>query len=417
MMLAAETSNAADIDNAQALVKAQRYKEAWAVLLPMANGGNDEAQRIIGEMAYLGQGVNKNYEAARRWTELAAGAGNPIAQYNLGYLYERGEGAPRSTAMAIEWYKKAALRNYTPAQRKLGDLYASRDEESALYWYDQARQLGDEEARKKFSALSSANIAAKKEQDRTRALEKAENDRIEEEKRRADLEEVNRKIARANDSDDSPAAPQPSPFDGLESINRITRNTLKMIAQNEKSKAETRQRAQAGEYPRGYVAASPDAEHPMDRQTGAAIDSRSKTASKNTDSTLTLTAVELSKPADMADYSRRKREPHPSYVEPNPYGEIPLRPEYKEWAPLSAGEATSRAEACNIATSKGKAEIARLPSHLRLDGVTQCFCRVNYLTDQSVLDAMARTNEPDHWLCTQYRKVTAVGNTGINSSR
>lgn len=152
--LASMPVHAKDLDSGKAALGAGRYSQALQILLPLANSGNDEAQRLVGEMSYRGQGMNRSAAASFAWNEVAAGRGNMIAQYNLGYLYEKGEGVGVSVKSAIDWYTRAAMQGYGPAQVSLGDLYQSSDRNKAIYWYDQARQNGDEVALKKFSDLS-----------------------------------------------------------------------------------------------------------------------------------------------------------------------------------------------------------------------------------------------------------------------
>jgi hypothetical protein len=147
------------LDDGVAAISAGRYQDALKILLPIANDGNDEAQRIVGEMCFKGQGMKPNAVAAFKWNEIAAANGNKIAQYNLGYMYEAGQGVPRSVDLAIRSYKLSAAQQYVLAQRRLGDLYAGTDRNQAIYWYDQARRNGDQEARKAYSKLTGERYA------------------------------------------------------------------------------------------------------------------------------------------------------------------------------------------------------------------------------------------------------------------
>lgn len=180
-----------EFESGMSAFQSGHYLQAMKILLPLANGGNDEAQRIVGEMCFNGQGVKPNALASFKWNELAAEKGNKVAQYNLGFLYEKGLGVNVSTAKAIDWYTKAATQGYPSAQRKLGDLYAVSNQDISIYWYDQARQNGDEQARKKFSILSSARLNERLTQEaKTREMQ-AEEKRIDREK--AEEEEDNQK--------------------------------------------------------------------------------------------------------------------------------------------------------------------------------------------------------------------------------
>lgn len=187
---------AADLSAGISALKSGKYAQALSILVPIANQGDDEAQRLIGEMAYNGQGMKKDLAAAFKWNEVSASSGNRIAQYNMGYLFEKGEGARASTAQAIAWYTKSALQDYVPAQHKLGDLYASSDRDKALYWYDRARLNGDEAAGRKQSEISSqkfAQLDAEKARDEAEERAKA---RREDERRWAELDAQRRREAR-----------------------------------------------------------------------------------------------------------------------------------------------------------------------------------------------------------------------------
>ncbi len=166
-------------DGVDALAQ-QRYREALGIFVPLANGGDSEAQRRLGEMAYKGQGVKKNLQAAFKWTELAAQGGDRIAMYNLGYLYERGEGAPKNQELAIEWYTRSAVQNYSEAQYKLGLLNESQNRQVALGWYEKAYRQGHVLARERFSALGNTlaeeQRAADAREDTRRYTEKQEED-------------------------------------------------------------------------------------------------------------------------------------------------------------------------------------------------------------------------------------------------
>lgn len=187
------TASAAEIDDGMRALQSGQFSEALKILVPLANSGNDEAQRVVGEMCYNGQGMNPDVDASFKWTEIAAANGNKIAQYNLGYLYEKGEGVVVSRDSAIEWYTKAAIQGYVAAQHKLGDL-SGRDRDRAIYWYKKAGESGDEVARGKFAALSSSKVSEINEA--TRKYEAEEN--------RQKVEEYEREIKRqaARDAED-----------------------------------------------------------------------------------------------------------------------------------------------------------------------------------------------------------------------
>lgn len=79
---------------------------AW---LPLANGGDREAQTYVGELHERGIGGQPpNFAEAARWYRKAAEQGFARGMINLGFLYEKGLGVERDPAAALQWYRKAA---------------------------------------------------------------------------------------------------------------------------------------------------------------------------------------------------------------------------------------------------------------------------------------------------------------------
>jgi TPR repeat protein len=95
--------------------QAQAYEQAHDVLMPYAQRGEPEAQRLVGVMYLLGQGVEQDLEAAQRWIRGSAQLGNPQAQELLSFMYNRGAGLPRDPVQAYVWLKLASQRVSDPA--------------------------------------------------------------------------------------------------------------------------------------------------------------------------------------------------------------------------------------------------------------------------------------------------------------
>ena len=128
------------------------YKTALDILLPLADGGDANAQYIVGSMCEMGLGIPQHYEEAHRWYELArkngdaravikmglihyqgllgmqinypvaktvfgdaARKGIPEAQYYLALMYENGESVDASPSTAHIWYNLAAANGYEDA--------------------------------------------------------------------------------------------------------------------------------------------------------------------------------------------------------------------------------------------------------------------------------------------------------------
>ena len=52
-----------------------------------------------------------------------ADRGDPEAQKDLGLIFDNGDGVPRDGAQAVLWYRKAAGQDNVEAQGKLGLIY------------------------------------------------------------------------------------------------------------------------------------------------------------------------------------------------------------------------------------------------------------------------------------------------------
>ena len=72
------------------------YEKAAKLYTPLAQGGNAEAQYVLGMMYRAGRGVPHDYNEARKWYRLAAEQGHPIAQFYLGWIYAKGKGVPKN---------------------------------------------------------------------------------------------------------------------------------------------------------------------------------------------------------------------------------------------------------------------------------------------------------------------------------
>src|SRR5690606_38057829 len=83
------------------------YRSALNVWMETAQGGDAEAQTIVGEIYERGLGGEPNYEAAIEWYRRAAEQGYSRAQFNLGTLYEQGLGVPENRLEALNWYRRA----------------------------------------------------------------------------------------------------------------------------------------------------------------------------------------------------------------------------------------------------------------------------------------------------------------------
>lgn len=113
----------------------------------IADAGDADAQRILGNFYQAGTGVAQSDADALVWYRKAADQGNAAAIYNIGVMYDSGNGVPRNPAVAAEWYRQAIDKNFAPAMYNLGLLYEygalKQDYALAMQLYRQAAELGD----------------------------------------------------------------------------------------------------------------------------------------------------------------------------------------------------------------------------------------------------------------------------------
>jgi hypothetical protein len=141
------------IEDVKVLLAQKDFTQAAKLLLPLANEGDNEAQRLIGELCLSGQGFPKDANAAYQWTRVAAENENAIGQYNLGYLYEKGIGVARSSTEAQTWYGRSARQGFVLAQRRMGELLEYANPSESARWYEAAMLQGDELSRNKYNEV------------------------------------------------------------------------------------------------------------------------------------------------------------------------------------------------------------------------------------------------------------------------
>lgn len=89
--------------------------------------GNSSSQTLLAEIHYHGQGVPVDYRKAFDLFSAAARQGHPHAQFMLATMYGRGQGVPSDERRAEEWLRRSASSGYEPAKELLRKLEASRD--------------------------------------------------------------------------------------------------------------------------------------------------------------------------------------------------------------------------------------------------------------------------------------------------
>ena len=108
-----------------AAYRAGDYVTAHAEWLPLARDGAAAAQRNLGQLYRLGQGVPRDAAVAANWYRLAAEQGLARAQSNLAAMYLQGDGVEKNAGVAAEWLRRAAAQGHVPSQFNLGLMYES----------------------------------------------------------------------------------------------------------------------------------------------------------------------------------------------------------------------------------------------------------------------------------------------------
>ncbi len=100
------------------------YEKARYEALIDATDGKPEAQMLLGQLYFNGEGVEKDLQAAMYWYEKAATQGFVDAQYRLGSLYFDGKhDIPKNYDKAYRWLQQALDNGRADAKPKLEGLY------------------------------------------------------------------------------------------------------------------------------------------------------------------------------------------------------------------------------------------------------------------------------------------------------
>ena len=116
-------------------------------ILPLARGGDRQAQIAAAEAYFFGRGTPTNRVAAVEWYRVAAEAGEPDAQASLGLCLFHGYGCDRDVGEAVQWWRKAADSGNLSAMNNLAFCFlhgkgVDRDETVGFQWAMNAASRG-----------------------------------------------------------------------------------------------------------------------------------------------------------------------------------------------------------------------------------------------------------------------------------
>jgi TPR repeat protein len=139
----------------------QQYDKALEYFQLAADKSLALAQNNLGNMYFIGNGVEKSYQTAFEYYQLAADQGLAEAQNNLGNMYFNGNGVEQSYHTALEYYQLAADQGLADAQNNVGYMYGTgngveKSYQKAVEYYQLAADQGDSYAQNNLNYLKSS---------------------------------------------------------------------------------------------------------------------------------------------------------------------------------------------------------------------------------------------------------------------
>ena len=145
MVAAALTATAAvggPLEDGVTAYESGAFVEAMALLLPLAEAGEPEAQFMVGQMHDFGLGVVQDDSAALTWYFTAAKLGHGGAQFGVARMLDSGEGLLQRFVESYAWASIAADQGVPDAaahRDMIGSILSARElvrakEDAAAYW-------------------------------------------------------------------------------------------------------------------------------------------------------------------------------------------------------------------------------------------------------------------------------------------
>jgi TPR repeat protein len=101
------------------------YATADKEIRPIAEGGDPQAQILLGQVYRDLRNPERNPVVALAWFRRAAEAGSAQALYWIGVMQSRGDGTEKDMVQAIESWRQSADGGHGPAQGALAVAYAT----------------------------------------------------------------------------------------------------------------------------------------------------------------------------------------------------------------------------------------------------------------------------------------------------
>ena len=125
--------------------------EAAAQLIDMAEGGDPNAQYLVGKLYLEGPVLIPDSVEARYWLDLSVRQGHVAAQYELGKFLLCDDPEVRDPALGIQWLEYAVKNGSDPAAYRLGKEYlrgevVKKDTDKAMDYLTQSADAGNQYA-------------------------------------------------------------------------------------------------------------------------------------------------------------------------------------------------------------------------------------------------------------------------------
>lgn len=156
-------SSADQLEDANTAIRNEDFKEAYKLLLPLAEEKNAEARMLLGDLYVNGQGVEQDFnkglslimnaasqgfkparlQAFKLCVELA-NQGDLAAMYNVGYMCFQDWGGEHDNDVCLRWIENAGKMGHEKSSKILARIYkegmfgVTPDEEKSAYWNSMA---------------------------------------------------------------------------------------------------------------------------------------------------------------------------------------------------------------------------------------------------------------------------------------
>lgn len=165
---AADASRDPRLAEARSRFDAGQPEQGVAILRPMAQDGNAEAQFLLGLAYDDGRGVARDRRRALDLFEAAAAQGHSDAAYLAGLAHYRGRGTPADKDRAVDYIRQAADAGHAAARYRMGLLHqrgdgVGQDPAVAVDWFRLSADQGFPEAAAALAAAYENGVGVAKD--------------------------------------------------------------------------------------------------------------------------------------------------------------------------------------------------------------------------------------------------------------